>query len=323
LSALATADLVAGRGYRFELDYVPASADNDYLAMGVRPPAEPMSRAVKAAAQADAVILVLGSAVVTEAEGYDRASMDLPGNQNALARAVLAANPNTVVVMNTGSPFTLPWIDEAKAVLQMWLPGETGPDALAAVLFGDRAPGGRLPVTFPKAFGDHPAHRPNADPLICEYAEGLAIGYRYFDAAPVRPLFPFGHGLTYTSFEISDLSLQETAPAGGAVTLQVKVQNTGERAGSEVVQVYVSQLEPRLPRPPKELKAFAKVWLEPGEARTVSLTLEPRAFAPYDPETRTWPTDPGGYDILVGRSAGDIRVKGTLVLEPAYLPSTE
>ena len=273
-----------------------------------------MSHAVEAAAAADAVILVLGSAVVTEAEGYDRADMDLPGSQDALVRAVLAVNPNTVVVLNTGSPFAMPWIDEVPAVLQMWLPGETGPDALAAVLFGARAPGGRLPVTFPKAFGDHPAHAPNPDPLVCEYAEGLAIGYRYFDAAPVRPLFPFGHGLGYTTFEISDLRMAEAARCGDAVTLEVKVTNTGARAGAEVVQVYVSQLEPRLARPPKALKAFAKVWLEPGETRTVPLSLEPRAFAPYDPQTGTWPMDPGAYDVLVGCSAGDIRVKGTVVL---------
>ena len=311
---LASVVLETGRGYRVELDYVPASSDNDYIALGVRPPAEPMSHAVEAAAAADAVILVLGSAVVTEAEGYDRADMDLPGSQDALVRAVLAVNPNTVVVLNTGSPFALPWIDEVPAVLQMWLPGETGPDALAAVLFGARAPGGRLPVTFPKAFGDHPAHAPNPDPLVCEYAEGLAIGYRYFDAAPVRPLFPFGHGLGYTTFEISDLRMAEAARCGDAVTLEVKVTNTGARAGAEVVQVYVSQLEPRLARPPKELKAFAKVWLEPGETRTVPLSLEPRAFAPYDPQTGTWPMDPGAYDVLVGCSAGDIRVKGTVVL---------
>ena len=311
---LASVALEAGRGYRIELDYIPASSENDNLALGVRPPAEPMLRAVEAAAAADAVILVLGSAVVTEAEGYDRADMDLPGSQDALVRAVLVANPNTVVVLNTGSPFAMPWIDEVPAVLQMWLSGETGPDALAAVLFGAQVPGGRLPVTFPKAFGDHPAHQPNADPLVCDYAEGLAIGSRYFDASPVRPLFPFGHGLAYTTFEINDLKLAETARAGDAVSLEVAVTNTGARAGAEVVQVYVSQLEPRLARPPKELKAFAKVWLEAGETRTVTLSLEPRAFAPWDPETGSWPIDPGAYDVLVGRSAGDIRVKGTVVL---------
>ena len=312
---LASVGLKAGQGYRIQLDYTPANPEQDFVALGVRAPAEPMSRALTAAAAADAVILVLGSAAVTEAEGYDRADMNLPGNQDELVRAVLAVNPNTVIVLNTGSPFAMPWIDEVPAVLQMWLSGETGPDALPAVLFGARSPGGRLPVTFPAAFGDHPAHRPNPDPLICDYAEGLAIGYRYFDAAPVRPLFPFGHGLAYTSFEISNLRLAETARAGDAVTLAVTVTNTGQRPGAEVVQVYVAQLDPRLPRPPKELKAFAKVRLEPGESRQVTLNLEPRAFAPYDPDTGTWPMDPGAYDILVGRSAGDIRVKATLTLE--------
>ena len=311
---LARIDLEAGRGYRIQLDYVPAASDNDYVALGVRTPAEPMATAIRAAETADAVILVLGSAAVTEAEGYDRADMDLPGAQDELARAVLAANPNTVVVLNTGSPFALPWIDQAPAILQMWLPGEAGPDALAAVLFGAREPAGRLPVTFPKAFGDHPAHRPNPDPVVCDYAEGLAIGYRYFDAAAERPLFPFGHGLAYTTFEIADLTLPHEARAGEPVALEVSVTNTGDRDGAEVVQVYVSQLAPRLARPPKELKAFAKVRLAPGETRRVTLTLEPRAFAPYDPATKSWPVDPGDYDILVGRSAGDIRLRGRVRL---------
>ncbi|WP_337185136.1 glycoside hydrolase family 3 C-terminal domain-containing protein [Phenylobacterium sp.] len=311
---LAPAELTAGRGYRLEIDYVPKASGYEYFGLGVRPPPEPLERALEAARDADAVVLVLGSGIVTEAEGYDRPDMRLPGGQDDLARRILAINPNTVIVLNGGSPFEAPWIDEARAVLQMWLPGETGPDALAAVLFGDRDPGGRLPITWPRAFGDHPAHAPDPDPAVCDYAEGLAMGYRGFDQSGVKPLFPFGHGLAYTSFEIRDLEMAGTAAAGASVALSVVVENTGDRAGAEVVQVYVSQLEPRLPRPPKELKAFAKVRLEPGESRRVTLTLEPRAFAPYDPETRSWPVDPGPYDILVGRSAGDIRVKGTLRL---------
>jgi len=311
---LARLDLEAGRGYRIELQYTPALPDWDYVALGVRAPAEPMSRAVEAAAAADAVILVLGSASVTEAEGYDREDMDLPGAQDELARAVLAANPRTVVVMNTGSPFTMPWIDQARAVLQMWLPGETGPEALAAVLFGDRDPGGRLPVTFPRAFGDHPAHRVEPDATVCEYGEGLGVGYRWFDQADVSPLFPFGHGLSYTSFAMSDLTAPSNVTIGEPVRIELTVANTGARVGAEVVQVYVAPRAPRLPRPPKELKAFAKVRLAPGEKRRVTLELEPRAFAPYDPETGTWPIDPGDYDILVARSAADIRLMATVRL---------
>ena len=305
---LATRDLEAGRGYRIELEYVPARPDQDYVALGVRAPSEPMAAAIAAAEAADAVVLVLGSAAVTEAEGYDRADMALPGAQDALARAVLAANPNTVVVLNTGSPFAMPWIDEAKAVLQMWLPGETAPDALAAVLTGARSPGGRLPVTFPKAFGVHPAHRVEPDPKVCEYAEGPAVGYRWFDAADVEPLFPFGHGLAYTTFELSDLKAPATAKVGEPVRAEVTVTNTGDRAGSEVVQLYVAPKSPRLPRPPKELKAFAKVALEPGERRTVTLELEPNAFAYWN---GGWTVDAGEYELLVGRSAGDICMKAT------------
>jgi beta-glucosidase len=217
-------------------------------------------------------------------------------------------------VMNTGSPFEMPWIDQAAAVLQMWLPGEAGPDALAAVLFGARSPGGRLPVSFPRAFGDHPAHAPGPDPLVCDYAEGLGVGYRGYDAAGAAPLFPFGHGLAYTTFELSELRAPPIASAGEAVSVAVTITNTGPGAGAEVVQLYVAPRAPRLARPPKELKAFAKLDLGPGEARAVRLELEPNAFAAWDPEAHGWVVDPGDYDLLVGRSAGDIRLTATIRL---------
>src|SRR5581483_1512989 len=155
---LARRQLVAGRGYPIRLDYTPAERPYEYVALGVRAPVGPMQAAIEAARSADAAILVLGSGATTESEGYDRVDLDLPGEQDALARAVLEANPNTVVVMNSGSPFSMPWFADARAVLQMWLPGETGPDALARVLFGQADPGGRLPMSWPARFGDHPAH---------------------------------------------------------------------------------------------------------------------------------------------------------------------
>ena len=312
--SLVSMELEAGRGYPIQLDYTPADPDQDSVAIGVRPPLPPMSQAIAAATAADAVILVLGSGSATEGEGYDREDLDLPGRQDELARAVLAANPNTVVVLNTGAPFALPWIEDAPAVLQMWLPGEAGPDALAAVLFGDRAPGGRLPLTFPRAFGDNPAHAAAADPVVCDYAEGLGVGYRWFDAAAVRPLFPFGHGLAYTSFEMTDLTAPDSVDAGQPVRIEVSITNTGDRAGEEVVQVYVAALESAVPRPPKELKAFAKVALAPGETRRVALDLEPGAFAYWDVDGGAWRVDAGAYDLLVGRSAGDVRVKAMVRL---------
>lgn len=311
---LATVELEAGRGYPVSFDYIPESPEADYLAFGVRTPSEPMSAAIDAARAADAVILVLGSSSVTEAEGYDREDIALPGAQDELARAVLAANPNTAIVLNTGSPFAMPWIDQAPAVLQMWLSGETGPEALAAVLFGDRAPGGRLPVTFPVAFGQHPAHRVEPEPKVCAYAEGLAVGYRWFDETGVQPLFPFGHGLAYTSFEMAGLQAPAQGRAGEGVTVSIEVANTGDRIGQEVVQVYVAPKAAALPRPPKELKGFSKVRLEPGERRRVEITLEPNAFAYWDVAGGAWRVDPGAYDLCVGRSAGDIRAVASLTL---------
>jgi beta-glucosidase len=311
---LASTELTAGRGYRVQIDYTPLAEGHEYITLGVRTPVEPMSKAIEAAKAADAVVLVLGAGVITEAEGYDREDMALPGDQNELARAVLAANPRTVVVMNTGSPFELPWLERAPAVMQMWLPGETGPDALAAVLFGARDPGGRLPISYPRAFGDHPAHALSPDPAVCDYAEGLGVGYRWFDASDVAPLFPFGHGLSYATFEHRDLEAPATAATGAPVRVEVTIANTGARAGQEVIQLYVAPKSPRLPRPPKELKAFAKVELAAGESRTVVLELEPNAFAAWDLDAKGWVVDPGDYEILVGRSAGDIRLSAPIRL---------
>jgi beta-glucosidase len=311
---LSAIQLEAGRGYRVQIDYTPVESGHEYIGLGARGPAEPMERAIEMARAADAVVLVLGSGAITETEGYDRPDLALPGAQDELARKVLAVNPRTVVVLNTGSPFDMPWLDQAHAVLQMWLPGEAGPDALPRVLFGEREPGGRLPVTFPARFGDHPAHAASPDAAVCDYAEGLGVGYRHYDAAGAAPLFPFGHGLGYTSFALSDLEAPSQAAAGEAVSVRLRVRNTGARAGSEVVQLYVAPRAPRLPRPPKELKGFAKVRLAPGESRTIELELPPRAFAFYDPDAAGWVTEPGTYDILVGRSAADTPLRATVVL---------
>ncbi|HYD45503.1 MAG TPA: glycoside hydrolase family 3 C-terminal domain-containing protein [Phenylobacterium sp.] len=317
---LATARLEAGRPYRLAIECAPRLRGYEYLGLGVRKPVEPMEKAIEAARGADAVVLVTGSGLTTEAEGYDRTDIDLPGRQDELVEAVLAVNPNTVVVVNAGSPMAMPWIAKAPAVLQMWLPGETGAEALARVLFGQMEPAGRLPVSFPARFGDHPAHAPQSDPLEAPYVEGLAVGYRHYDrAAP--PLFPFGHGLAYTSFELSDLQAPTQARIGEPVTVRVKVRNTGGRPGSEVVQLYVAPKAPRLPRPLKELKGFGKLQLPPGEVGELVLQLDARAFACFDPEAGAWTTDPGDYDLLVGRSASDIRLRTTVRLSDRDAPS--
>ena len=286
-----------------------------YMNLGVREPTGTIEEAVAAAKAADAAIVMVGSASTTEAEGYDRETIALPGPQNALVEAILAANPKTVVVLNAGSPMAMPWIDKAKAVLVTWLPGEEGPQALANVLFGFSSPSGRLPVTFPKRLEDTPTFKTYKGGASTAYSEGLFVGYRHYDRGNIAPLFPFGHGLSYTSFAYSGLSAPGVAKAGDSVAVTVTVANTGRRAGRETVQLYVAPKNPSLPRPRKELKAFAKVSLAPGESKTVALPLDARSFSFYDPKAKRWVAEPGDYDLLIGASAADIRLSHTIRLE--------
>jgi beta-glucosidase len=282
--------------------------------LGVRQPSGTIEQAVAAARASDAVVVMVGSASTTEAEGYDRADLDLPGPQNALVEAVLAANPNTAVVINAGSPVTLPWIDQAKSALVAWLPGEEGCAALAEVLFGHAAPSGRLPVSFPQRLEDTAAYPYYSDALQAPYAEGLFIGYRHHDRSGIEPLFPFGHGLTYTDFGYEEITATSHAAAGDPVAVSVTLTNAGPREGQEVVQLYVAPRAPPVSRPVKELKGFSKLAMASGETRTIPFNLTGRDFAFYDPDAKAWVTEPGDYDLLVGASAGDIRLRATVRL---------
>ena len=317
LRRTAAVDLVTGRGYPIQIDYVWAPARDgghfETFSLGVRQPSGTIDEAVALARAADIAVVVVGSASNTEAEGYDREDIELPGAQNALVEAVLAANPRTVVVVNAGSPMNLPWADKAPAILISWLTGEEGPDALAGILFGDAAPSGRLPVTFPRRNADNPSfpYYPGDDEA--EYGEGLFVGYRHFDRAGIAPLYPFGHGVTYTRFAYEGLEAPATAKAGSAVEARVTLRNTGARAGQETVQLYVAPRAPSVERPAKELKAFAKLDLAPGEARAVTLTLDAGAFS-FWRVGQGWVAEPGDYDLLVGASAGDIRLQATVRL---------
>ena len=319
LRRTAAVALKAGQGYPIVINYVWAPTRGEAggfeaFNLGLRQPTGSIDEAVAAAKVADVAIVVVGSASVTEAEGYDREDLELPGSQNQLVEAVLAANPRTIVAVNSGSPMTLPWIDRAKTVIQAWLPGEEGADALVGLVFGDVAPSGRLPVSFPKRLEDTSAFPfyPGGD--SADYGDGLFVGYRHHDRAGVAPLFPFGHGLTYTTFRYADLMVPETAATDAGVTVSLTLTNIGARAGAETVQLYVQPLSPSQVRPIKELKAFAKVPLETGETRTVSLTLTSRDFSFYDPESKVWITEPGAYDIVIGASATDVRLRGTVRL---------
>ncbi|MEP6967861.1 MAG: glycoside hydrolase family 3 C-terminal domain-containing protein, partial [Pseudomonadota bacterium] len=316
---IAEASLTAGRGYPVAIEYIrpppTAALAWEYVGIGVRQPRGDIAEAAALAASADVAVVVVGAASGSEAEGYDRESLDLPGDQNALVEAVLAANPRTVVVLVNGAPYALPWIDHAPAVLEAWLGGEEGPDATARILFGAAEPSGRLPVTFPRRLEDTPAHPFYPGGAEAHYGEGLFVGYRHFDRAAEPPMFPFGYGLTYTCFAYSDLEATEEARAGETVEVSFTLANTGQRPGKETAQLYVRPRGPSVERPVKELKGFAKVALAPGERKRVTLALNARAFSFWDPAARAWVAEPGAYDLLIGGSAADIELQATVRLE--------
>lgn len=273
-------------------------------------------RAVQAAKQADVVIYVggLNHSPYFDAEGSDRKDMKLPYGQDDLLRRIVDANPRTIVVLFGGGPVEMgTWLAQVPAVLQAWYPGMEGGNALAAILFGDVNPSGKLSCTFPKRLEDSPAHAlgayPGRDGTV-RYDEGLLVGYRWFDTKRIEPLFPFGFGLSYTKFEYTDLRIvRPKDDQDGTVTVEFDVKNVGMRDGAEVAQLYVQDLKPRLVRPLKELKGFTKVFLKPGERRSVSIPLDRSSFAFYDPEKQGWVAEKGDFKILVGSSSRDIRLQ--------------
>ncbi|HMV96404.1 MAG TPA: glycoside hydrolase family 3 C-terminal domain-containing protein [Anaerolineales bacterium] len=274
--------------------------------------------AVKLAQSADVALLYIALPTFKESEGYDRHDLDLTLQQIALIKAVSKAQPRTVVVLNNGAPVAMSeWIDDVSAVLEGWMMGQAGGAALADILFGRVNPSGKLAETFPLKLTDTPSHInwPGGAGKV-HYGEGIFIGYRYYDAKEIPVLFPFGHGLSYTTFEYSNakVSSNNFKDVDG-LTISVDVKNTGKLAGKETVQVYVHDQKSDLIRPVKELKGFAKVELQPGETKTVSIHLDFRAFAYYHPEHKQWITEDGGFDILIGASSADIRSRLTTTLQ--------
>ena len=286
---------------------------------------ELIDQAVALAQAARVALLFVALPPVLESEGYDRPDLDLTAPQVALIQAVTAVQPRTVVILNTGSAVVMePWIDGAAAVVEAWLMGQAGAGAVADILFGRLNPSGKLAETFPRRLADTPAYLnfPGENGVV-RYGEGLFIGYRYYDAKEMPVLFPFGHGLSYTTFAYDQarVSARRFKDVEG-VTLSVDVTNTGEMAGQEIVQVYVHDREASLVRPVKELKAFAKVQLEPGETATVTFHLGFRAFAFYHPAHQRWITEDGQFDLLIGGSTADIRCTEAVTLESTLdLPS--
>ncbi len=273
-----------------------------------------IAQAVDAARKAEVAVILAGYPDRYETEGADRPDLGLTGHQDELIQAVAAANPNTVVVLNVGAPVAMPWLESVVAVVLAYYPGLENGNAVARVLLGEVNPSGKLPVTFPKRLEDTPAYINYPGGREVRYGEGMFVGYRYYDARDVEPLFPFGHGLSYTSFTYSDLRLPATVQPGEPVQVAVTVTNSGNRPGKEVVQLYLHNVDTGLPGPIKALKRFAKVELQPGEARQVSWTLDERDLAFYNPVRQGWVVEPGSWEVLVGSSSRDIRVVGTLAL---------
>ena len=316
-----TADLAAGHAYDLTVEIWPRSSSSPI--MGARIAASPpdtgdeFERAVRAAAEADVAVVVVGSNGQWESEGHDRPDLSLPGRQRELVEAVLEVNPRTVVVVNAGSPVEMPWASRAGAVLMTWYPGEEGADALADMLIGVAEPSGRLPVTFPARVEDGPAgsgvegdRYPGIEGKVV-YGEGVLVGYRFYETTRLAPLFPFGFGLSYGDMALEDVVVDDEVGGGEVeaeveVEVQVTVVNNGTRQGTEVVQVYVRAPESLVRRPDRELVGFAKVTVDAGGRATVRVPLGAAAFRYWDVDTHAWRADPGRYELLVGKSSHDI-----------------
>jgi beta-glucosidase len=281
-----------------------------------------LSEARDVARAAAVAVVVVGLPASMETEGRDRQHIDLPAAHNGLVRAVVAEQPNTVVVLVNGSAVTLPWVDEVPALVEAWLGGQAAGGAIADVLTGRVNPSGRLSETFPVRLEDTPAYLdfPTSGDGTVRFSEGVFTGHRWYDARRIAPLFPFGHGLSYTTFAYEGLTVDTVGEAGdGSVDITVMVENTGAVAGKDVVQVYVGECSPRLPRPLRELRAFAKVELQPGEDTTLQFSLGWRDFAFYDVVAGAWVMEPGEYEISIGSSAADIRLGARVTLESTHV----
>lgn len=282
--------------------------------------------AADAARRADVVIFVggLNKATGQDCEDSDRESLALPYNQDAVIEALVAANPRTVVVNVSGNAVAMPWADKVPAILQAWFLGSESGNSLADVIFGRVNPSGKLPMTFPVRLDDVAAHavgeypgtkRADSDIVDIRYNEGVMVGYRWFDTKKIRPLFAFGHGLSYTTFGYGKLSADASKIGpDGAMTLSVDVTNTGSRAGAETVQLYISDTKASVKRPAKELKNFAKIYLEPGQTKTVTFTVRPSDLAFFDAGAHAWKAEPGEFRAHVGAASDDIRSSLRFVL---------
>jgi len=275
-----------------------------------------IQKAVEIAKSSNVAVIFAGLPEHYESEGYDRKHMSLPDSHNQLIQEITKVQPNVVVVLSNGSPVEMPWVNSVKGILESYLGGQASGGAVADILFGVVNPSGKLAETFPKKLSDNPSYLnfPGEGDRV-EYREGIFVGYRYYDKKQMEPLFPFGHGLSYTTFEYSNMWVsRKEMNDDETVEVRVKVKNTGNVKGKEVVQLYVRDCESTVNRPEKELKGFEKVELEPGEEKIVSFILDKRAFAYYNVELKDWYVESGEFEILVGKSSRDIILREKIIV---------
>ena len=328
------ADVVYARGYVGDVggDYNGVKSGQDLKE--TRSSSELIAEAVKLAKESDFVVFVggLNKSDHQDAEGMDRESYGLPYNQDAVISALAKANKNLAVVLVSGNAVAMPWIKEVPSVLQSWYLGSESGHAIAAILAGDANPSGKLPFTFPvklednsaHALGEYPGNKQELaagkgkdlkDPINITYNEGIFVGYRWHDTQHIKPLFSFGHGLSYTNFQYGKVKADKSEmTADDTITFTVNVKNTGKVDGAEVVQLYVSDLKSSLPRPLKELKGFDKVFLKAGESKDVTITIDQSALSFFDPVKHDWVAEPGEFEVLVGSSSSDIRTTAKFTL---------
>jgi len=316
-----TVTLTAGQPATIEVEYYQ-DGGSSLVSLGWQLPGQDPIAQAAAVAKASDVAVVFASNY--ESEGSDLTDIDLPSSENQLISAVAAANPNTVVVLNTGSAVTMPWLSSVKGVVEAWYPGQEDGTAIAAVLFGDVDPSGHLPVTFPKSLADVPASTPQQWPGVngeVDYSEGIDVGYRWYDAKDIAPLFPFGYGLSYTQFKFGDIRVSQPATTSrGQVTVSASITNTGKRAGADVAQVYVDD-PASTGEPPEQLKGFDKVSLNPGQTKRVSFQLPvSSAFSYWDSTANNWAVADGSYKLMIGDSSASLPLTATVRVLRTYGP---
>lgn len=306
-----TTSLEANKYYKIKLEYYE-NGGGAIVKLGWRLPNEDLiSEAVSTAKISDVAIIFAGTNANYESEGFDRKDLVLPNNQDELIKQVAAANKNTIVVLATGSPVLMnEWVDNVSGLIEAWFAGEQAGNAIAEVLIGETNPSGKLPMTFPKRWDDCSAFNTyKKEDGTTRYEDGIYVGYRHFEKNKIEPLFPFGYGLSYTTFNYSDLNLSsKEISQDEKLIVRTKIKNTGKVGGSEIVQLYIKDIQSSLDCPEKELKGFKKVYLKAGEEKTIEFALDKSALSFFDPKIKNWVAEAGEFEVLIGSSSKEIKL---------------